>query len=85
MDGLRQGLPVLVHSVSARGYDWFFNKPYFKIYNDEQTFFKGLSSLLEYCKKDVNRNQIQKDYYEIYSFEAGCERMKEVVETCLKS
>lgn len=83
MDGLRQGLPVLVHAVSSRGYDSFFEKPYFKIYNDQQSFSNGLSSLLDYCKNGMDRTQIQKDYYETYSFEAGCERMKKVIESCV--
>lgn len=82
MDGLRQGLPILVHSVSARGYDSFFDKPYFQIYNDQKSFYRGLSNLLDYCAVGVNRNQIQKEYYETYSFEAGCERMKKVIESC---
>ena len=83
MDGLRQGLPVLVHSVSARGYDSFFDKPYFKIYNDQQSFSNGLSSLLDYCKNGVNRTQIQKEYFDTFSFEAGCERMRRVIESCI--
>ena len=83
MDGLRQGLPVLVHSVSARGYDTFFNKPYFRVYNDRQSFDDGLSCLLDYCKNGVDSAQIQKDYYKTYSFEAGCERMKKVIESCV--
>lgn len=83
MDGLRQGLPILVHSVSARGYDSFFQKPYFKIYNNQHSFYNGLSSLLEYCKNDINRSQIQKEYFEIFSFEAGRGRMKRVIESCI--
>lgn len=81
MDGLRQGLPILVHSVSARGYDSFYQKPFFKIYNDKQSFFNGLSSLLNYCKSGFDRNQIQKEYYETFSFEAGCARMRKVIDS----
>ena len=40
MDGLKCGLPVLVHEVSARGYDYYFGKPYFRVYNDEVYFEK---------------------------------------------
>ena len=35
MDGLKSGLPVLVHKVSSRGYDSFFGKPYFQVYYDK--------------------------------------------------
>lgn len=81
MDGLRQGLPVLVHSVSARGYDTFFQKPFFKVYNNKESFYNGLSSLLDYCKKGYDRSQIQQEYFETFGFEAGCARMKKVIES----
>lgn len=82
MDGLRQGLPILVHSVSARGYDPFYDKEYFRIYNDKQSFYKGLSDLLELCHKGLDRAQIQREYYESFSFEAGRLRIQKAVVSC---
>ena len=77
MDGLRQGLPVLVHEVSARGYETYYDKPYFKIYNDIKTFEEGFSALAGLCKSDnIDRQQIQKDYESVFGFEAGVGRMK---------
>ena len=76
MDGLKCGLPILIHEVSARGYDYFFNKPYFKVYNDEESFEKGLSELLLYLNH-INEKNIQKDYQSFFGFENGTRRMKE--------
>lgn len=79
MDGLRMGLPVLVHRVSARGYDVFFSKPYFKIYDDRESFSKGLCELLEYISFGYERSKIQKDYLRYFSFKSGCDRIKSIV------
>jgi hypothetical protein len=77
MDGLRQGLPVLVHKVSARGYDIFFNKSYFQIYDDKESFIRGLKILLDlYYGDKIDNKQIQDDYKEYFSFDAGCNRFE---------
>lgn len=77
MDGLRSGMPILAHEVSARGYDFYFNKPYFKSYHDKETFEKGLRDLLDYINNTPNyREIINHDYNAFFSFKAGVERMK---------
>jgi glycosyltransferase involved in cell wall biosynthesis len=80
MDGLKMGKPVLVHSVSSRGYDDFFDKPYFKIYNDEDSFKRGLIELIAYINNsDYNTYQIQEDYYKSFSFESGTKKIKDIL------
>lgn len=79
MDGLRMGLPVLVHRVSARGYEVFFSKPYFKVYNDRTSFSKGLSELLEYISRGYERTSIQEEYLQYFSFKSGCKRVNAVI------
>jgi hypothetical protein len=77
MDGLRQGLPILVHKISSRGYDTFFDKPFFKIYSDAETFKDGLNSILKlYSENKIDHEQIQKDYNDYFGFDAGCKRFK---------
>lgn len=77
MDGLKKGLPILTHKVSARGYDVFFDKPYFQIYDDEVSFKKGLDYIVEYIRTQPNhRNIIIKDYTQYFSFENGVKRLK---------
>ena len=82
MDGLKCGLPVLVHAVSARGYDYYFDKPYFKIYDSKDSFEKGLIDIIEYLKHTPNvSEQIHKDYYEYFGFEKGVERVRNFLTT----
>ena len=78
MDGLRSGLPVLVHRVSSRGYDSFRGKPFFKVYSDHNTFAKGLKEIVSFCETGISRQDIQNEYLKIFSFESGCERIKNV-------
>lgn len=84
MDGLRMGIPILVHKVSARGYDAFFEKPYFKVYEDRESFKNGLKELLEFSSRGFNRSAIQTDYLLNFSFKAGSERVKMIIKelTC---
>lgn len=81
MDGLRQGLPVLVHNVSARGYNAFFEKPYFQIYHDKDTFKQGLTNLLKYIEAGLDKSKIQNDYITLFGFERGCEVMKNAIDS----
>lgn len=79
MDGLKNGCPILVHEVSARGYDSLFGYPFFRVYNDRQSFKNGLEDLVDYVNKGVNPNYIRDVYKEYYSFEAGTQRLKEAI------
>lgn len=77
MDGLKCGLPILVHEVSARGYDAFYGKPYYLIYHDETTFENGLKDILNFLEENPNPARIiNQDYYVYFGFEKGKERFK---------
>ena len=83
MDGLKNGLPVLIHEVSARGYDYFFSKPYFKVYSSKESFAKGLKEILSYLQKNPNCvEQINHDYYEFFGYMKGLMRFKVAI-NCL--
>jgi len=78
MDGLKCGMPILVHKISARGYDYFYDKPYFRVYEDEKSFESGLSDLLFYLNNNNNiRYMIQNDYYNYFGFINGTKRMQD--------
>ena len=80
MDGLRNGRAVLTHEVSARGYDRFFNQPFFQVYNDKESFANGLKALSNLVEKDQKYNdKICSIYRSTFSFEAGCERIKALI------
>lgn len=82
MDGLKNGLPVLVHAVSSRGYDTYFDKSYFSIYSDQKSFESGLLSLLEYLKKPMlERETINSDYYSYFGYNAGKTRFIKALRT----
>lgn len=75
MDGLKCGLPILAHEVSARGYDYFFDKPYYRVYHDEASFEMGLNDILNFLADNPNSTQlINRDYYCYFGFEKGVER-----------
>jgi len=80
MDGLKSGLPILVHEVSSRGYDYYFGKPYYKVYNDEETFETGLKNIIEYLNITSDSCvQINQDYYAYFGFNQGVERFKKAI------
>ena len=76
MDGLRNGLAVLTHEVSARGYDVFFDQPFFQVYKDEESFVNGLKTLSDFVQNEQGYSKaICEIYRSSFSFEAGCDRI----------
>ena len=72
MDGLSAGLPVLCHSVSARGYESFVKEGCLLIYDSPSSF----RSQLERLKKlNVDRKDIQSMYEQSFSFDSGKKRL----------
>jgi len=81
MDGLKSGLPVLVHKVSSRGYDSFFDKPYFQVYYNKETFENGLREIINYMNNTNDFSYtINNDYYKYFGYNSGTERMQHVLE-----
>ena len=75
LDGLRLGMPVLAHKVSSRGYESFIDKPWFVVYDDVESFEKGLKAILSYLKNNNDfRTEIIREYETQFSFEAGDKR-----------
>lgn len=81
MDGLKRGLPILVHKVSARGYDCFLGQPYFQVYESPESFESGLKNIVEYMKTNTAyKEEILTTYKRYFSFEAGVSRMNRIIE-----
>jgi len=80
MDGLKAGLPVLAHAVSARGYDAFKDAGYLFSYFDATSFNIALTKII-----DMNKTNIQKKIVDLYklnfSFESGVNRLKKIITT----
>lgn len=82
MDGLRNGIPVLCHEKSARGFDFFYDTPFFKIFHNEIEFKECLLELIENVQENnFSRIFIQEKYKEYFSFESGFQRLKSILET----
>lgn len=80
MDGLKAGLPVLTHAVSARGYDEFSNANCMFVYEDKSTFRTSLEKLIKEINTGNLNNMVIKDIYKsVFSFEAGVKRLKGIM------
>ncbi len=76
MDGLKSGLPVLTHDVSARGYEYMQTLGNVCPYNDPDSFTSGIRTLL---LNNKSKSDIIKDYQNFYSLEAGIERLRHII------
>lgn len=76
MDGLKLGIPVLGHYVSANGYEEIKNDGYFFEYDDEDSFEKSLDAI---SKLKYNRQDVYDSFYRYFSFQAGKERLREIL------
>lgn len=76
MDGLKAGLPVITHKVSARGYEKMVKADLLISYDDHESFKDGIQKLISkrYLKEDV-----QKIYIENFNFSIGVSRLKEIL------
>ena len=77
MDGLKGGMPVLTHLVSARGYDRFVEADIVYPYSDEETFEKNLRLMLA---NTMTRRDIQSKYIENFSFENGVKILQRILQ-----
>lgn len=76
MDGLKVGLPVLSHQVSARGYGHFVGKEMLFEYHDKISFKQSLNKLKE-CT--YQKSDIIKEYENVFSFESGVARLDSIL------
>jgi hypothetical protein len=81
MDGLKCGLPVLAHRKAARGYEMFFDKEWFRIYDDVTSFFTAMDSLIKTVYTN-DSNKIIEDYFNFFSFDNGKHRIESVLKKC---
>ena len=77
MDGLKWGLPVISHTVSARGYDLFEEMGCLISYHNLDGFKRALETLKT---SSFEKKTVLRVYQEIFSFEAGCNRVKKLLQ-----
>ena len=79
MDGLRCGLPVIAHSVSARGYSEFIKDGYLWAYENKEGFIDALDSIVKCIEDGVfNPQQIQHNAMKKFSFEERTKTLKQI-------
>lgn len=79
MDGLRNGLPVIAHKVSARGYSAFYETGCLKAFKDKEDFEKILIKLIEDIKSSrINKEDIVAHTIEELSFETAVVNLKAI-------
>lgn len=76
MDGLRCGLPVISHDISARGYSRFFGTGYFEHFSTPEEFGKALRSITERINSgEISRREIVDKAAHELDFEGAVERL----------
>lgn len=78
LDGLKSGLPVLTHEVSARGYDYMRNAGLLCAYKDLDSFKAGIVTLHS-CK--IKKSEIVRTYNDFYSLLAGVKRLENIMKS----
>lgn len=72
LDGLKMGMPILTHEVSARGYNVLHNFEWFQSYNDSKSFSEGLSKIRNIIKHNpLLRKDIVDSYNNYFSASKG--------------
>lgn len=76
MDGLKVGMPVLTHAVSARGYDRFVQSKVVFPYHDAVSFECGLREMLS---GKMTQSEIQQTYIDNFSLDKGVDILKNIL------
>ena len=79
MDGLKNGMPVLAHEVSARGYEPFVGRDV-HCYGSPDSFRKALHEMLA-CPVDAGT--VIRHYQDVFSFETGIARLKGILDSSM--
>lgn len=76
MDGLKNGLCVLTHKRSARGYEEMISRGVVYEYDDEKSFLASLKAMVN-SKKD--HKTVLDTYYSWFSLESGISRLEAIL------
>lgn len=76
LDGLKSGLPVLTHVISARGYDYMQQLGMVKAYDSHESF---KSQLKEMLSLPYSKNQVVTEYANYYSLMNGVNKLYSIL------
>ena len=77
MDGLKLGMPILCHDVSALGYENIIEAGYMFKYRDSKSFIECLDNILH---TKINPNDVYEKYLDYFSLDAGIARLKAILD-----
>lgn len=77
-DGFRNGIPVISHRVSARGYDDFVKHGWMFVFNTSDEFAVCLKQYRE-TRNKINNREIEEYYFNNYSLDAGIKRLRRFI------
>lgn len=78
MDGISNGLPILAHTTSARGYEAFIEIGVLYTFGDKSSFKSSVEKILTRHQKGFfSKDQILTTYKNSFSFEAGVKRLQD--------
>lgn len=75
MDGLRNGLPVVAHQLSTRGYEAFLDKGVYQ-YSDKDSFRRAVVAAIE---DSGDHESMKETYRKHFSFSAGVKRLSDIM------
>lgn len=76
LDGLKQGLPILCHEVSAAGYEPLKANHCIFTYSDKQSF---INSLHEMMTTHVSSTAVYDSFKQLFSIQTGCKKLYEIL------
>lgn len=76
MDGFKLGLPVISHENSAKGYEKMLEEGCMYTYKTPEEFIESIEKVLN---SKLDSQYIYSKYYRRFSFEAGKERLKQIL------
>lgn len=80
MDGFRNGLPVLAHSISARGYRTFEREGVMVEFESKEQFEECLKRMLDDIKREeVTREKVLGVSEKLFSFESALQKISSII------
>lgn len=80
MDGFRNGLPVICHQVSARGYHAFIDNGFCVSYSNENEFLAAINSLCKsICQNNINKRAVMHFFSEMMGYEGRVNYLKDKI------
>ena len=85
-DGLKAGLPVITHSVSARGYGDMLSAGVMKSYTTPEEFINALSDFENSISAgELSPEKIQQTYTAVFNRKNGLKRLKDALDSIQKN